>query len=36
LVELSSKNWLVTGAVPGVKSQPKKKLSANEHKFARD
>jgi transposase len=31
VIELSSKSWLLAGTVPGVKRQPKKKLSANGH-----
>jgi transposase len=31
VVELSSESWLAAGTVPGVKRQPKKKLSADEH-----
>ena len=31
VIELSSKSWLLAGTVPGVKRQPKKKLSTNEH-----
>jgi transposase len=31
VVELSSKNWLAAATVPGLKRQPRKKLSAQEH-----
>jgi transposase len=31
VVELSSKSWLAAGAVPGVKRQPRKKLSTDPH-----
>jgi transposase len=31
VVELSSKNWLAAATVPGLKRQPRKKLSAKEH-----
>ncbi len=31
VIELSSKSWLLAATVPGVKRQPKKKLSANEY-----
>jgi transposase len=33
VAELSSQNWLAAGTVPGVRRQPKKKLSANEHEL---
>jgi transposase len=33
VVELSSKSWLASGTVPGVKRQPRKKLSANRHEL---
>ena len=33
VVELSSKNWLALGTVPGVKRQPRKKVSANAHEL---
>jgi len=33
VVELSSKSWLAAGTVPGVKRQPRKKLSANPHEL---
>ncbi len=33
VVELNSKRWLVAGAVPGVKRQPKKTLSASAYQL---
>jgi transposase len=33
VVELSSKNWLAAGAVPGVKRQPRKNLSTDPHEL---
>jgi len=33
VIELSSKSWLLAGTVPGLKRQPRKKLSANEHQL---
>jgi transposase len=33
VVELSSKSWLAAGTVPGVKRQPRKKLSATPHEL---
>jgi transposase len=33
VVELSSSSWLAAGTVPGVKRQPRKKLSANPHEL---
>src|SRR5208337_3798982 len=33
VVELSSKNWLAAATVPGVKRQPRKKLSTNEYEL---
>jgi transposase len=33
VVELSSKNWLASGTVPGVKRQPRKKVPVNPHEL---